>query len=81
MAQQLRGRAWENRFAVALCNYPAPQYDGASCLIDAQGRLLAAADEKVQLLSVDLGLAALRCWRAEQDEEWGETTLRPSRYR
>ncbi|AXE30931.1 carbon-nitrogen hydrolase family protein [Chromobacterium phragmitis] len=79
--QQLRGRALENRFAVALCNYPAPQYDGASCLIDAQGRLLAVADEKVQLLPAGLDLAALRRWRAEQDEVWGETALRPSSYR
>ncbi|MGC0152704.1 carbon-nitrogen hydrolase family protein [Chromobacterium vaccinii] len=79
--QQLRGRALENRFAVALCNYPAPQYDGASCLIDARGRLLAAADAQARLLSAELDLAALRRWRAEQDEVWGLAALRPSCYR
>ncbi|WP_052942191.1 carbon-nitrogen hydrolase family protein [Chromobacterium violaceum] len=79
--QQLRGRALENRFAVALCNYPAPQYDGASCLIDARGRLLAAGDRRPGLLLAELDLAELRRWRAEQDEVWGEAALRPSRYR
>ncbi|MCD4499592.1 carbon-nitrogen hydrolase family protein [Chromobacterium vaccinii] len=72
--------ALENRFAVALCNYPAPQYDGASCLIDARGRLLAVAGEPAQLLSADLDLAALRRWRAEQDEVWGPDAQRPSCY-
>ncbi|MBX9299036.1 carbon-nitrogen hydrolase family protein [Chromobacterium piscinae] len=79
--QQLRGRALENRFAVALCNYPAPQYDGASCLIDARGRLLAAGGKRPGLLSAELDLAELRRWRAEQDEVWGEAALRPSCYR
>ncbi|WP_052717697.1 carbon-nitrogen hydrolase family protein [Chromobacterium vaccinii] len=79
--QQLRGRALENRFAVALCNYPAPQYDGASCLIDARGHLLAVAGEQTQLLSADLDLTALRRWRAEQDEVWGPDAQRPSCYR
>ncbi|POA98646.1 carbon-nitrogen hydrolase family protein [Chromobacterium sinusclupearum] len=79
--QQLRGRALENRCAIALCNYPAPQYDGASCLIDARGRLLACADDGPTLLMAELDLDALRHWRAEQDEVWGESALRPTYYR
>lgn len=79
--QQLRGRALENRFAVALCNYPAPLQDGASCLIDARGRLLAWADDGPTLLMAELDLDALRHWRAEQDEVWGEAALRPACYR
>ena len=79
--QQLRGRALENRFAVALCNYPAPQYDGGSGLIDARGRLLALAGSEPALTLAELDLAALRRWRAEQDEVWGEAALRPDCYR
>ncbi|UTH74760.1 carbon-nitrogen hydrolase family protein [Chromobacterium sp. IIBBL 290-4] len=79
--QQLRGRALENRFAVALCNYPAPLQDGASCLIDARGRLLALADDQAGILFADLDLSELRRWRTEQDEVWGTQALRPDCYR
>ncbi|POZ60574.1 carbon-nitrogen hydrolase family protein [Chromobacterium alticapitis] len=79
--QQLRGRALENRFAVALCNYPAPQYDGASCLIDASGRVLTLADDQAGVWLAELSLDELRRWRIEQDEVWGEAALRPQHYR
>ncbi|OHX14213.1 carbon-nitrogen hydrolase family protein [Chromobacterium sphagni] len=78
--QQLRGRALENRCAIALCNYPAPLHDGGSCLIDAAGRIQAQADEREQLLPARLDLTGLRRWRREQDEVWGLAALRPQCY-
>lgn len=78
--QQLRGRALESRAAVALCNLPAPSEDGGSGLIDARGRVLAQADARPQALRAVLDLAALRRWRAEQDEVWGQGALRLASY-
>ena len=84
---QLRSRAFENRCAVALANYPASQHNGHSVVFDpiafgADGAsrdtrvFEAGADEGVYVAHLDLG--ALREWRRR--EVWSGAYRRPGCY-
>ncbi len=69
-------RAIENQCFVAFCNRtghdPAPTnttYSGGSLVVDPLGNVLAEADEREQVLSVGIDLAAAKAWR-EQFPAW-----------
>jgi predicted amidohydrolase len=69
-------RAIENQCFTAFCNRtgndPAPtntEYRGGSIVIDPQGNVLAEADEREQVLSVEIDLRQARTWR-EQFPAW-----------
>ncbi len=83
---QLRTRAMENMYAVALANYAAPQEDGHSVAFDpiaftrsgSRDTLVvrAGAEEGVYLAHFDL--ERLRDWR--EKEAWGNSFRKPHRY-
>jgi predicted amidohydrolase len=84
---QLRTRAWENQFAVALANYAAPQQNGHSVAFDpiafdASGRsrdtLLIEAGEAEGIFLADVDLDALRDYR--EREPLGDAFRRPALY-
>ncbi|HKS47434.1 MAG TPA: carbon-nitrogen hydrolase family protein [Amycolatopsis sp.] len=75
---QARTRAFENKFALAIANYPEAPYGGASIVCDGiafdeRGRprdhTVLLADDRPGMHVVDLSLAALREYRAGQP--WG----------
>ena len=61
--EQLRARAWENLVAVALANYPAPQNDGHSVAYYPDGGTAVLADEREQIVHVELDLERVRAYR------------------
>jgi predicted amidohydrolase len=75
---QLRARAFENLVAIATANYPAPHYDGHSCvyLADGSTALQAGAAEAVETAALDL--ERLRAFRRE--EAGREAARRPDLY-
>jgi predicted amidohydrolase len=84
---QFRSRAFENMTAVAMANYPSPQYNGHSCAFDgvaftADGKprdhkiFEAGSEPGVMLADVDLDL--LRDYRAS--ESWGDAYRKPYAY-
>jgi predicted amidohydrolase len=64
--EQLRARAWENLFAVALANYAAPQQDGRSVAYYPDGGTACLADEREQIVHVDLDLERVRAYRKRE---------------
>lgn len=84
---QFRTRAFENMTAVAMANYPSPQYNGHSCAFDGVAftgdenprdhKIIEAGGEPgVVLVDVDLDL--LRDYRAR--ETWGDAYRKPYAY-
>jgi predicted amidohydrolase len=71
--EQLRARAWENLFAVAMTNYAAPQHDGHSAAYYPDGgtAVLAGAGEGVVLVELDLERV-----RAYREQERGRVDAR-----
>jgi len=67
--QQIRARAFENMAIMAVANYPAPTYDGNSCVCTANGAIVSQAGINEELLLAHVDLAALRTWRKK--EVWG----------
>ena len=86
---QLRSRAFENMTAIVTVNYPAGQPDcnGHSTVFDgiayrndtSQDMLIAEADEREQILIVDIPICELRDYRAR--EVHGNAYRHPSLYR
>jgi len=64
--EQLRARAWENLVAVAMANYAAPRHDGHSCAYYPDGGTAALADEREQIVHVELDLERVRRYRKEE---------------
>jgi len=62
-------RAIENQAVVLACNRtgndPHLSYAGGSMIVGPKGEILAEADDRAQVLSAELDLAALRDWRRE----------------
>jgi predicted amidohydrolase len=84
---QLRARAYENMFAVAMANYPAPGlghsvlYDGMAFGKDEGSRdmtVIKAGDDVECVFTAPLDLDALRAYR--NDETWGNAYRRPRLY-
>ncbi len=84
---QLRTRAYENMFAVAMANYPAPEnghsvlYDGMAFAVGQGSRdmtVIEAGDDVEGVFVGPLDLDALRAYR--EDETWGNSYRRPRLY-
>ncbi len=84
---QFRARAFENMLAVAMANYPVPQYNGHSCAFDGvafqvDGRdrdhKLVEAGPEPGVVFADIDLALLRGYRAR--ETWGDAYRKPYAY-
>lgn len=87
---QLRGRAFENMFAIATCNYPAPHPDcnGHSTLFDgvvyipempgSRDTCVLDAGEKAGIYLAELDVDQLRSFRDR--EVWGVKNRRPELY-
>ena len=87
---QLRGRAYENMFAIATCNYPAPHPDcnGYSTLFDgvvyipnmpgSRDTCIFEADEEAGIYLAELDVDLLRDYRKR--EVWGMKNRRPELY-
>jgi len=69
--QQIRARAFENMVIVAVANYPAPAYDGNSCVCAAHGALISQAGTAEEIRIVPVDLAALQTWRVHNSNVWG----------
>lgn len=67
--QQIRTRAFENMVIMAVANYPAPTYDGNSCVCAANGTIITQADINEEIVLTTVDLTALRTWR--KNEVWG----------
>lgn len=88
---QLRGRAFENMFAIATCNYPAPHPDcnGHSTLFDGvvyipqtpgfRDTCIFEAGEEAGIYVAELDVDLLRDYRKR--EVWGVRNRRPELYR
>lgn len=88
---QLRGRAFENMFAIATCNYPAPHPDcnGHSTLFDgvayipqtpgSRDTCIFEAGEEAGIYVAELDVDLLRDYRKR--EVWGVRNRRPELYR
>ena len=88
---QLRGRAFENMFAIATCNYPAPHPDcnGHSTLFDgvvyipekpgSRDTCILEAGEEAGIFVAELDVDLLRGYR--EREVWGVKNRRPELYR
>ncbi len=85
---QLRARAFENMIAVALANYPAPQFNGRSCAFDGvvcepDGRprdqqvVQAGPEEGIVYATIDLD----RLRRYRETETWADAYRKPGAYR
>ncbi len=66
--QQIRSRAFENMVVMAVTNYPAPRYDGNSCVCAANGSFVCKAGEREEIVLGQVDVTALREWR--QKEVW-----------
>ena len=84
---QLRGRSFENMFAVAMANYAAPQHNGRSVIFDGvafagDGTSLdptvVEAGDEAQIVVGDVDLERLRSYR--QREVWGPKHRHPELY-
>lgn len=87
---QLRGRAFENMFAIATCNYPAPHPDcnGHSTLFDgviylpgepgSRDTCVCEAGEEAGIYIAELDVDRLRSYRKR--EVWGLRNRRPELY-
>ncbi len=84
---QLQGRAFESMAAIAMTNYPEPEFNGKSIVYDgmaynkdgcARDMVRVAANEEEGIYISDLDIAALREYR--QHEVWGSKHRRPSAY-
>ena len=89
---QLESRAFENMVAIALANYPAPDQNGGSTLLDGMAYTAPPAEGDGQARDMtlcrggtdeaivlgDLDLQALRDYRGR--ETWGDAYRRPERY-
>lgn len=67
--QQIRSRAFENMVVMAVANYPAPRYDGNSCICAANGAFICKADVDEEIMLGSIDVTALLRWRKE--EVWG----------
>jgi len=85
---QLRSRAFENMIAVALANYPAPQFNGRSCAFDGvvcepdgrpRDQLLVQAGPEEGIFYASLDLDRLRRYR--EAETWADAYRKPGAYR
>ena len=87
---QLRGRAYENMFAIATCNYPAPHpdcnghstlFDGVVYIPDMSGSrdtCVFEAGEEAGIYLAELDVDQLRDYRKR--EVWGMKNRRPELY-
>ncbi len=83
---QLRTRALENMYAVALANYAAPQEDGHSVAFDpiaftqsgSRDTLVVRAGPEEGIYLAHFDLERLRDWR--EREAWGNSFRKPHRY-
>ena len=84
---QFRTRAYENMVGVAMTNYPAPTYNGASCAFspiafndkgESQDILIVQADDQEGIWIADFDLEAIRKYRAKL--VWGNAYRKPSAY-
>ncbi len=64
-------RAFENKTAVAIANYSAPNCDGTSAVCNYKGAVIAKAKKEATLLIASLDLTTLRRW--QKNEPWGPT--------
>lgn len=84
---QLRTRAFENMFAVAMTNYASPDHNGQSVVFDGiavdeagamRDMTVAVGGEHVELVLADLDLDRLRRYR--EREVWGPKHRHPNLY-
>jgi predicted amidohydrolase len=84
---QFRARAFENMVAVAMANYPAPQFDGRSCAFDGMAfrpdgtnrdHTLVLAGPEPGIVYADIDLTELRDYRRR--ETWGDAYRKPYAY-
>lgn len=84
---QFRARAFENAVAMAMANYPSPQYDGHSCAFDgeaftadgkARDHKVVEAGSEPGLVLADIDLDHLREYRAR--ETTGDAYRKPYAY-
>ncbi len=66
---QIRSRAFENKVALAVTNYPAPKNDGASTICFVNGQLTAQAGMQETILVASINRDAVRTW--QKNEPWG----------
>jgi N-carbamoylputrescine amidase len=86
---QLRARAFENMFAVALTNYSAPEQNGNSCAFDgiacepdgttARNHEIVRADSEENIVYARFDLDLLRRYRATGT--WGDAYRKPYSYK
>lgn len=65
-----RTRAFESVVGMAVANYPAPKADGHSFAVNAQGSIVAEAEETPCLLMVEFDLAEIRKTRKQEWFRW-----------
>ena len=84
---QFRSRAFEHMTAVAMANYPSPQYNGRSCAFDgvavtadgqARDHRIIEVGSEPAVLWADVDLDLLRDYRAR--ETWGDAYRKPCAY-
>ena len=84
---QYRARAFENMVALAMTNYPEPQYNGNSIVFDgiafdqnrSRDMLLTKGSEQEGIFTAEIDLAKLRVYR--QHEVWGNAFRKPATYK
>jgi len=76
--QQVRARAFENMFGVAVANYAAPQDDGHSCAFTVDGSTICMADDHEHVVIADFNLKAIQKWQS--CEVWGNNFRHPACY-
>jgi predicted amidohydrolase len=75
---QFKIRAWENAVGVAMANYPEPTQNGNSIAFDAEGKCLAKAEAKEDMVLAQFDLGKIRARR--KSSVWGNAYRRPQRY-
>lgn len=67
MHRRMAGAALNNQMFVVYANRPGPRFSGHSAVFDPRGRLLAQAGaEEMEILEVEIDLADVDAWRAEE---------------
>jgi len=83
---QYRARSFENMVALAMANYPHPQFNGNSIAFDgiafdqnrSRDMLIVQGGDQEDILLADFDLAQLRQYR--QQEVWGDAFRKPAKY-
>lgn len=66
MHRRMRGAALNNQVFVVYANRPGPYFGGKSAVFDPHGEEMAGAGTGPEVLRAEVGLVALRAWRAEE---------------